>query len=360
MNKNFVFAPAAVMALLLGTTMLHAQETDTRSVSASVSGALQGDTGFLTGGQVQVTGVGQGGVTLTRNNAAINVIAGSSANVPSDTATTTGVPTSGSSMITTFDFNRDVNTSGALVGIGTLVAQGESLGGVGVVGSANANATRAGTTTINSTPVSGSSSTPTSAQGSLVGNFSTANTMQLVGTGSLFAGSQALNLGERNMGAAAGRTGTISANATSIDLATMAFAPTPTDDSAFAANEDGVLINAAGQELTALYSGGVLLSTPPASGASLDAYNAALAARVPVTNIGTLAPSNVTGNGAGFWMSPSLTNNTISLNAANAGNGTVNITASTGGFFGQGTTFGATAAPTFSNTGFFRTPAPAS
>lgn len=355
MKKNFVFAPLAVVGLLLGTTALHAQATDTRSVSASVSGALQGDTGFLTGGQVQVTGVGQGGVTLTRNNAAINVIAGSSANVPADTITTTGVPTSGSSMITTFDFNRDVNTSGALVGIGTLVAQGESLGGVGVVGSANANATRAGTTTVNSLPVSGSSSTPTSAQGSLVGNFSTANTMQLVGTGSLFAGSQALNLGERNMGAAAGRTGTISANASSIDLATMAFAPSATPSSAFASNSSGQLVDS---------QGAIIVFPTPLSGtptqAQIDAYNTALAAanaaRVPVTNIATLAPSNVTGNGAGFWMSPSLTNNTIALNAANAGNGSVNITASTGGFFGQGTTFGATAAPTFSNTGFFRSP----
>jgi hypothetical protein len=342
MKKNFAFAPAAVMALLLGTSALHAQATDTRSVSASVSGALQGDTGFLTGGQVQVTGVGQGGVTLTRNNAAINVIAGSTANVPADYTssglTTTGVPTSGSSMITTFDFNRDVNTSGALVGIGTLVAQGESLGGVGVVGSANANATRAGTSTVNSLPVSGSSSTPTSAQGSLVGNFSTANTMQLVGTGSLFAGSQALNLGERNMGAAAGRTGTISANATSIDLGSMTFAPSATGTSAFAANSDGDLIDSDGDVIT--------FSQTPTS--------EELALRVPVSNIATLAPTNVSGNGAGFWMTPSLTNNTIALNAANAGNGTVNITASTGGFFGQGTTFGATAAPTFSNTGFFR------
>ena len=118
MKKNFVFAPLAVVGLLLGTTALHAQATDTRSVSASVSGALQGDTGFLTGGQVQVTGVGQGGVTLTRNNAAINVIAGSSASIPADTNPgTVGIPTSGSSMVTTFDFNRDVNTSGALVGI---------------------------------------------------------------------------------------------------------------------------------------------------------------------------------------------------------------------------------------------------
>jgi len=305
MNKNFVFAQTAVMALLLGTTALHAQETDTKSVSASVSGALQGDTGFLTGGQVQVTGVGQGGVTLSRNNAYIGVIAGSKASVPADTFSSTtltqsGIPTSESSMVTTFDFNRDVNTSGALVGIGSLVAQGESLGGVGVVGSANANATRAGTSG-GTAPVSGSSSTPTSAQGSLVGNFSTANTMQLVGTGSLFAGSQALNLGERNIGASAGRTGTVSASGTSIDLTQLD-----------------------------------LSSTIPTSG--------------------DYTPASVTAGGAGFMTNSSLTNNTIDLNAANAGNGSVSISASTGGFFGQGTTFGATAAPTFSNTGFFVNP----
>lgn len=318
MMKNLVFTPAAVMALLLGTTALHAQSTDTRSVSASVSGALQGDTGFLTGGQVQVTGVGQGGVTLNRSNAAVSVIAGSSAQSPNDptsnqTTAYSGVPTSSSSMITTFDFNRQVNTSGALVGIGTLVAQGESLGGVGVVGSANANATRAGTDTVNSAPVSGSASTPTSAQGSLVGNFSTANNLQMVGTGSLFAGSQALNLGERNVGASVGQTGSVNANSTGIDLNGLTFGAPD------AATPFGTAPNGLG-------------------------YNFAV-------NTG----------GAGFFTDSQIRSGTtaqpsaeIALNVANAGNGTVNVNASTGGFFGQGTTFGATAAPTFSNTGFFR------
>lgn len=324
MKKKFVFAPVAVAGLLLGTTALYAQSTDTRSVSASVSGALQGDTGFLTGGQVQVTGVGQGGVTLNRSNASVSVIAGSNAQSPNDpiatTATTgittaySGVPTSSSSMITTFDFNRQVNTSGALVGIGTLVAQGESLGGVGVVGSANANATRAGTDTVNSTPVSGSASTPTSAQGSLVGNFSTANNLQMVGTGSLFAGSQALNLGERNVGASVGQTGSVNANSTGIALNGLTF-------------------------------------VAPAAGASTP-FGAAATGQ-PGYNFATGT------GGAGFFTDSQIRSginnaSTIDLNVANAGNGTVNVNASTGGFFGQGTTFGATAAPTFSNTGFFR------
>jgi hypothetical protein len=123
--------------------------------------------------------------------------------------------------------------------------------------------------------------------------------MQLVGTGSLFAGSQALQLGERNVGASAGRTGPVSADTTSIDLSKLAFAS----------------IAAADYE-----------------------------------------PADVTLGGAGFMTNSSLTNNSIALNAANAGNGSVSISASTGGFFGQGTTFGATAAPTFANTGFFVKP----
>lgn len=355
MKTNFVFAPITVVGLLLGTTMLHAQAvgTDVRSVSASVSGALQGDTGFLTGGQVQISGVGQGAVTLTRNNAAINVLAGSTASTPNDTfnssgvLTVSGIPSSSSSMITTFDFNRDVNTSGALVGIGTMVAQGESLGGVGVVGSANANATRSGSRTEGSTPVSGSSTTPTSAQGSLVGNFSTANTMQLVGTGSLFAGSQALNLGERNMGVAAGRTGSVTANTTSIDLSTMNVQPTSAGTS-YLANSSGQLIDSNGQVISFVDGSGT-----PLSGQALVAAEARRVVIAP--GAANLTPTNVAGSGAAFWMTPTLSNGgTISLNAANAGNGSVNITASTGGFFGQGTTFGATAAPTFSNTGFFK------
>lgn len=305
MKKNILLAPVAALGLLLSTTAIYAQtiNTETRSVSASVSGALMGDTGFLTGGQVQVGGVGQGSVTLARNNADINIMAGSRAQIPLNQLSP--IPASESSMITTMDFNRDVNTSGALVGIGTMVAQGESLGGVAVVGSANSNATRAGTGTNGSTPTSGSSTTPTSAQGSLVGNFTTSNTMQLVGTGGLFAGSQALNVGERNVGVSAGRTGSITADANDINLTTLAFANTPSAGTSF-------------------------------------------------------KPTDVSGNGAGFATRSTLNNaalnatgGTIAMNVSNAGNGSVMVNASTGGFFGQGTTFGATAAPTFSNIGFF-------
>lgn len=313
MKKHIALAPVAALGLLLGTTALHAQATDTRSVSAAVQGALTSNTGFLTGGQVQVTGVGQGSVVLERSTAAFGLNSGATAGIGAG-----GVPVSSSSMVSTFDFDRGVTTSGALVGIGNVVAQGESLGGIGIVGSANSNATRAGTgtRTTGTAPdtvtlqTSGSSTTPTTAQGSMVGDFSTRNNMQLSGTGSLFAGAQTLDIGERNAGISAGLTGAVAGNITELNL------------------------------------NGLALSTGTA------ATSTAAGTRPGVTS--------TTGGGAGFAAVSELngaTGNTIDMNASNAGNGSVLVSGSTGGFFGEGTAWSATAAPTFSDVnGFFGTP----
>lgn len=297
--KTTLVTKLTVVAVLLGTTSVYAQTTETRSVSASVAGALQGDTGFLTGGQVQVAGVGQGSVVLTRGAAAIGVDAGASSAIP----LATGIPVSSADMVSSFAFDRSVNTAAALVGAGNVVAQGESLGGIAVVGNAAANGTRAGTALdTNGDPQSGSAATPTTASGSLVGQFSTTNTMQLAGQGSLFAGAQQLDIGERNEGISAGQTGDVAANAATIDLDTLTF----TQGSAAA------------------------------------------------------LPTASTGGGAGFrsWSTLAGPNGgAIDINVANAGQGSVLVSASTGGFFGQGTTFSATAAPTFAQTnGFFANP----
>lgn len=298
MKISNTVVPLATLGLLLSSTAIYAQSTETRSVTASVQGALQAPTGFLTGGQVQVTGVGQGSVVLNRAAALVGLDAGASSSI----STATGIPSSSSEMVSAFNFDREVVTSGALVGIGNVVAQGESLGGLGIVGSASSNATSAGTRTNASLSAeqSGSSTTPTTAQGSLVGDFTTTNTMQLTGTGSLFAGAQTLSIGERNVGISAGITGDIAGNASAITLDTLT------------------------------------LNTV-ATGAAL--------------------PSVTTGAGAGFQSTSTLTNSTIDMNVSNAGNGTALVSASTGGFFGQGTAFGASAAPTFSEVnGFFTNP----
>lgn len=284
----------SAVALLLCSTSVYAQETtQTRSLSASTSTALQGDTGFLTGGQVSVTGVGQGSVALGRadTGATITSTSGATAGIGLDL-----VPNTSSSMVTTFDFDRSVDTAGALVGIGTLTAQGESIGGTGIVGASTANSESAGTRTVSLTDQAGSAASTTSAQAGLVGSFSTVNTIQMLGQDDLFAGAQALDIGERNSGIAGASTGLVDADTSQIDLTGMVASFTP----------------------------------------------------------GSLG---VSGSGSVFATESTLENTSIDLNVANAGGGSILVTGSTGGFFGSGTIAGAGADVDFAETnGFFSNP----
>lgn len=284
----------SAVALLLCSTSVYAQETtQTRSLSASTSTALQGDTGFLTGGQVSVTGVGQGSVALGRadTGATITSTSGATAGIGLDL-----VPNTSSSMVTTFDFDRSVDTAGALVGIGTMTAQGESIGGTGIVGASTANSESAGTRTVSLTDQAGSAASTTSAQAGLVGSFSTVNTIQMLGQDDLFAGAQALDIGERNSGIAGASTGLVDADTSQIDLTGMVASFTP----------------------------------------------------------GSLG---VSGSGSVFATESTLENTSIDLNVANAGGGSILVTGSTGGFFGSGTIAGAGADVDFAETnGFFSNP----
>lgn len=286
----------SAVALLMCSTSVYAQETtQTRSLSASTSTALQGDTGFLTGGQVSVTGVGQGSVALGRaaTGATITSTSGATAGIGSDL-----VPNTSSSMVTTFDFDRSVDTAGALVGIGTMTAQGESIGGTGIVGASTANSESAGTRTVSLTDQAGSAASTTSAQAGLVGSFSTVNTIQMLGQDDLFAGAQALDIGERNSGIAGASTGLVDANTSQIDLTGMVASFTP----------------------------------------------------------GSLGVSG-SGSGSVFATESTLENTSIDLNVANAGGGSILVTGSTGGFFGSGTIAGAGADVDFAETnGFFSNP----
>lgn len=284
----------SAVALLMCSTSVYAQETtQTRSLSASTSTALQGDTGFLTGGQVSVTGVGQGSVALGRadTGATITSTSGATAGIGSDL-----VPNTSSSMVTTFDFDRSVDTAGALVGIGTMTAQGESIGGTGIVGASTANSESAGTRTVSLTDQAGSAASTTSAQAGLVGSFSTVNTIQMLGQDDLFAGAQALDIGERNSGIAGASTGLVDADTSQIDLTGMVASFTP-------------------------------------------------------------GPLGVSGSGSVFATESTLENTSIDLNVANAGGGSILVTGSTGGFFGSGTIAGAGADVDFAETnGFFSNP----
>lgn len=290
---------SATALALLAATPAFAQQVTSESYSASVNGALQSDTGFLTGGQVQVNGVGQGALTLSRGQAQVDVVSESFGG-------TNGVgPGSSSTFITTMDFDRNVTTGAALVGVGNVVAQGESLAGSGVVGTSLSSASVSGvgtyvTETVSSTTedFSASSETNSSAAGGLVGSLSTSNTLQLMGSGDLFAGSQSLDIGERTQAFSAGSTGLIAYNLPGVNLTTL--------DGAFQ------------------------------------------------TTTTTFDTDSVTGAGGGFGVETALAGDApIDMNVSNAGNGSILVSGSTGGFFSQGTTFGASGSLNISDVGGF-------
>lgn len=301
-------AKSATAVLLLGAAPAFAQSVTSETYSGSVAGALQGDTGFLTGGQVQVNGVGQGSLVLSRGQANIDVQTGTFGG-------TDGVgPGSRSSFLTTLDFDRDVNAGAALVGIGSVVAQGESLAGSGVVGTSNSSASVAGVGTFdddndNLTPevdFAASSTTSSSATGGLVGSLSTSNTIQMLGSGSLFAGSQALDIGERTQAYSAGVSGFVSYDG------------------------EGIIIDEIGQPFEAV---------------ATDTF----------TTGDVLATLTLPAGGAGFGLDTALSGDasTVDMNVSNAGNGSILVSGSTGGFFGQGTTFGASGTLDISDVGGF-------
>lgn len=299
MKLKSVLLSATAMTLV-GASAAVAQQVTSESYSASVNGALQSDTGFLTGGQVQVNGVGQGALSLTRGQAQIDVVSeafGATDNVGPGTSST---------FITTMDFDRNVTTGAALVGVGNVVAQGESLAGSGVVGTALGSASISGvgtyvpdtTSTSSTVDFAASSETNSSAAGGLVGSLSTSNTIQLMGSGDLFAGSQSLDIGERTQAFSAGSTGLIA-----YDL----------------------------------------------PGVNLTNLNAAFS-----TSTTTFDTDSVTGSGSGFGVETSLAANApIDMNVSNAGNGSILVSGSTGGFFSQGTTFGASGSMNIADVGGF-------
>jgi hypothetical protein len=302
MKKSNLMLTTATVALLAGTAPVLAQQVTSESYSGSVAGALQSDTGFLTGGQVQVNGVGQGSLVLSRGQANIDVQTGTFAG-------TDGVgPGSSSAFLTTLDFDRDVSTGAALVGVGNVVAQGESLAGSGVVGTSNSSSSVSGVGTYDATDFAASATTTSSATGGLVGSLSTSNTIQMLGTGALFAGSQALDIGERTQAYSAGFTDFV------------------------AYDGEGVVVS--------------VISSPFET--TTDTFDT-----------GSILAGNDSGAGFGIDTALSGDNSNIDLNVANAGNGSILVSGSTGGFFGQGTTFGATGTLDISDVGgFFDAPIP--
>jgi len=282
MNIKNSTSMLAVLALLGATGAAFANGTSTYDAAVSVLSPDQ--TGFIIGGQVAVNGLGSGSVTLSRSAAEMNVSGSAQSNEQRNYLGGLYGVDSASSINSSVVFNRDINTAGSLVGVGGVTARGEAIASLGTAGAASANTTTAGT---NGNSSEGSAESSSSSQGSLNGSLSTANTLQLLGTSGLFAGSNSLNVGETNTAIAYGSS----------------------DIAADTAN-NGISLNNVGTQ---------------------NAGNGLLEG---------------TGNGALFNVSTSLHNgqSPIQLSVSNAGNGTISVTTSTGGFFtGGGATGGSSA-----------------
>ena len=263
----------ALLAVFGGAQMGVASESS--AFEASVSVLSPDATGFIIGGQSSVNGLGSSSVVLTRSAADLS-ITGNAISDLYEVGSGLGGVTSDADITSALNFAREITTAGSLVGQGNVVARGEAIGSIGTAGAASASTSTAGV----NAGGEGSATADATAQGSLNGSVSTANTLQLLGSNGLFAGSNGLSVGEENQAIAYGSAG-----------------------------------------ITADGSSGIDLSGAATSGSGLWTG---------------------TGDGALFVVDSNLTSQTnssatgIELSVSNAGNGTISLTTSTGGFFTGG------------------------
>lgn len=269
----------------------------TSAFEASVSVLSPDATGFNLIGQTQVNGLGSSSVVLSRQAAELSVTGNAESVLDVDGSGDLSGVSSDSSINSALNFAREIETSGSLVGQGNVIASGTAIGSIGTAGAASASTSAGGTDTNGE----GSATADASAMGSLNGAVSTVNTLQLLGTNGLFAGSNGLTVGEQNVANAYGASSVSADGVTGVDLTT----------------------------------------------ASLSAA-------------GSLGLMAGIGNGALFAVTSELTSVTsastptagIELSVSNAGNGTISLATSTGGFFTGGGF--ADGSATFANNGFFQ------
>lgn len=294
MNK---LSTSLVALLAVFGTADMALSITTSAFEASVSVLSPDATGFIIGGQTAVNGLGSSSVVLSRAAAELAVTGGASSTLDQNSSNYISGVTSDSFIDSALNFEREITTAGSLVGQGSVVATGQAIASIGTAGAASATTSTGGTV---DGIGEGSATADASAQGSLNGSVSTANTLQLLGTNGLFAGSNGLSVGEQNQANAYGSALITADGVTGIDLNDASLTDTGTGLLTGIANGDGALF-AVNSNLT--------------------------------STIGTSADTG------------------IELSVSNAGNGTISLTTSTGGFFTGGGFAGGAA--TFADTGSF-------
>lgn len=289
MNFKQTTSTAAIIAVMMSAGAAFAENAST--FDASVSVLSPDETGFIIGGQVSVNGLGSGALTMTRSVAEMALYGGAGSELvyhPDSSTDLAGV-NSWADVTSAISFDRDIDTSGSLVGQGNVVSRGEAIAAIGSAGAASATTETGGTDGFGD---AGSATAEASSQGSLNGSLSTSNTLQLLGTSGLFAGSNALSVGETNEALAYGSSdiyGTSTNTGINLDEADW-----DTEDGLLYGSDDGALF---------------------------------------------IVNSDLHGDDG------------IDISVSNAGNGTISITTSTGGFFTGGAA--AAGSSTLSDTGSF-------
>ena len=296
MNK---LSTSLVALLAVFGTADMALSITTSAFEASVSVLSPDATGFIIGGQTAVNGLGSSSVVLSRAAAELAVTGGASSTLDQNSSNYISGVTSDSFIDSALNFEREITTAGSLVGQGSVVATGQAIASIGTAGAASATTSTGGTV---DGIGEGSATADASAQGSLNGSVSTANTLQLLGTNGLFAGSNGLSVGEQNQANAYGSALITADGVTGIDLNDASLTDTGTGLLTGIANGDGALF----------------------------AVNSNLTSTI---GTGSSAPTG------------------IELSVSNAGNGTISLATSTGGFFTGGGFAGGAA--TFADTGSF-------
>ncbi len=273
----------SALALCLAASGAMAQDSaNTQSASAGVALLAPQDTGFLFGATVGVNGVGSAAASVAESAS----VHGFTGYASSGTAADRSVSDAG--VLGTFTFDRDVTVNGSLVGTGTAISEGMATGasgfsgsafGTGEFGSTSTNATTGATT-------AATSSSNVESEAAMIGSVSTRANLQLNGAETRFAAANGTTLSESNEG--------------------FAYSALTSDSST-----GGITINP-------------LLLTGQ-DDATIEAYE-------KFTGLGT--PANRE-DGVMFAMDSEL-GGPIDLSIANAGGGSVALSAQSGGFFNGG------------------------
>lgn len=220
----------AVSALALTMAAGGASASDVRSGSFSAGVALLSpeQTGARYRAQLGVEGVGSGSVTVTATEARhqfsgfalseSGFVDSSGDPVAPGTEGAIPVAATNAGVLGTFDFDRSVQTSGSLGGLGNVLASGEATGASGFSGASFGDVTFAG--------VQGGAAfneaAETESEAALAGTAQTENFLNLRGLQSNFAGSQGTIVGGRDTGIAFSALGVTSG--VSIDIPGREFA----------------------------------------------------------------------------------------------------------------------------------------